>query len=140
MDLRQEGELTVAVDKSVAAGHTYWYRLVGTANGTERVLGTLQGTAASPKSFELSAVWPNPAVGSVNAQFTVAKSAPVDLCVLDVQGRVMQVLARGNYEPGRYQVQWDGRTDRGDRAPGGIYFLRFESENKGAVKRLAILR
>ena len=48
-----------------------------------------------------------------------AKRGAVRLSVLDVQGREVAVLIRGEQQAGRYQAVWDGRTTRGE-APEGV--------------------
>ena len=62
------------------------------------------------------------------------------IAAYDVNGRLVRTLWNGEMDAGVRTVTWDGRTDRGARAPGGVYFLRFESGNQRAVRRLAILR
>ena len=84
-------------------------------------------------------MWPNPSKGAFAARFTVAKEAKVRLSVLDLQGREVTVLAQGVYKPGRYQVNWDGRGERGD-VPAGVYFVRYLSPEKKLVSRVTIAR
>jgi hypothetical protein len=137
-DLRQDGELTVAVDHTARGGQSYWYRLVGTtAGGQQATFGPVQGVGGSPREFALSGAWPNPTKGTMNLEFAVAREANIRLSVLDVQGRQVQMLAEGLYRPGRYAVQWDGRTDRGV-APAGLYFVRYQTPGRTFTTRLVI--
>jgi hypothetical protein len=127
-DVTQDGDQTVAVDRTAAAGQSYWYRLMGTtAQGQQASLGSVHGTAGAPHEFALRAAWPNPTRGSLTTEFSVARTSHINLAVHDLQGRVMQTLAKGVYAPGRYQVKWDGRTDHG-AVPAGMYFLRMTTE------------
>ena len=132
--------VTVAVDHSALAGQSYYYRLVGTtSNGTQAVFGPVRGTAGAPKSFGLSAAWPNPSRGPLTLQFTVPRLSHIKLSVVDLQGREVAVLARGEQSAGRYQVNWDGRTDKGAVQP-GLYFVRFSTPEKQIVNRVTIAR
>jgi len=129
---------TVADDHTAQAGQTYWYRLVGTtATGQTATFGPVQGTAGAPREFALSAAWPNPSRGPVTMDFSVAKSAHVTLDVVDLQGRQVSVLADREFSAGRYQLKWDGRSDRG-QVPAGVYFVRFITGEKKLVSRVTI--
>jgi hypothetical protein len=136
---RTEGMLTIAVDHSAEAGHTYWYRLIGqmSGGGSQVVFGPVKGEAAAPRAFALSAAWPNPSKGAVTAEFSVAKQADVKLSVIDVSGREVDVLTKGSYSPGRYQVRWDGRNAAG-QVPPGLYFLRYEALGEKFVRRIVL--
>ena len=71
--------------------------------------------------------------------FSVPRSAHVSLSVVDLQGREVTSLADGQFKAGRYQVNWDGRSDRGP-VPAGLYFVRFISPDKQLVSRITITR
>ena len=139
--LSEDAGLTVAVDRAAQPGQTYFYRLVGTTNGgTQAVFGPVKGTAGAPRELALSSAWPNPTRGApTTMRFTVPRDAKLRLSVADLQGREVAVLAEGEYAAGRYQVDWDGRTDRGAVAP-GLYFIRLSTSVKTIVTRLAIAR
>ncbi len=135
-----DGNLVVAVDGSVAPAKSYWYRLIGqTLAGSRAVFGPVQGTAAAPATFALSAAWPNPSRGAMRTQFSLPRDANIRLSVIDLQGREVQVLAAGNFAAGRYQAAWDGRTQQGP-APGGIYFVRYVTPDLKLTQRLVIAR
>jgi hypothetical protein len=132
-DFTQDGDQTVAVDRTAAAGQSYWYRLMGTtAQGQQASFGTVQGTAGAPHEFALRAGWPNPTRGSLTTEFSVARRANIELAVHDLLGRKVATLANGVYAPGRYQVKWDGRTDHG-AVPAGMYFLRMTMPGQQAL-------
>jgi hypothetical protein len=73
-----EGDLTVAVDRTAAAGASYYYRFVGiTQAGTQVVFGPVKGTSGSPREFALSNLQLNPSKGGYTMSFALAKSAQV---------------------------------------------------------------
>ena len=138
--LSDDAGLTVAIDRSAAAGQSYFYRLVATTgSGTQAVFGPVRGTAGSPKAFALSAAWPNPSRGPLQLRFTVPRPARVRLSVVDLMGREVAVLVNGEQAAGRYQVDWDGRTAQGTVAT-GLYFLRFSTPGMQIVSRVTIAR
>jgi len=131
---------TVADDRTAQAGQTYWYRLVGTTTtGQTATFGPVKATAGAPRELALSAAWPNPSTGPVTLNFAVAKSAHVTLDVVDLQGRQVSVLADQEFAAGRYQLKWDGRSDRG-QVPTGVYFVRLTTPDKKLVSRVTIAR
>jgi len=139
-DAQQAGELTVVTDRTAEAGRTYWYRLVGTTNaGATATFGPVKATAGALQEFALSPAWPNPTKGGLEAKFAVPRQATVRLSLLDLQGREVAVMAKGSYGPGRYQVRWDGHTDRGV-APAGMYFLQLQTTGHKLVQRVVVAR
>jgi hypothetical protein len=135
---QQQGELTIATDRTATAGHTYWYRLVGTTSlGATAVFGPVQAAMTAPKEFALSSTWPNPTPGPLHADFSLPHAAKVHLSLLDIQGREVVVLADGEYAAGRYRMQWDGVSGRG-RVTAGLYFLRYQVAGKTFGQRVAI--
>src|SRR5262249_54401170 len=78
---------------------------------------------------------PNPSFGAVRVEYDLPHSTRVSLAVLDVQGRVMAVLADGNRDPGRYHTAWGGTTGRGP-APPGLYLLRLHAGSKTLIHRI----
>jgi hypothetical protein len=93
-----------------------------------------------PAALAIQEVRPNPTSGSATLTLALPRRASARLAAYDVNGRLVRTLWNGEMDAGVRTVTWDGRTDHGTRAPGGVYFLRFESENQRAVRRLAILR
>jgi hypothetical protein len=139
-EVRDDLGITSALDRSVEIGKTYYYRLLGTTgSGAQSAFGLVKATAWAPREFALSAAWPNPTRGPLTLQFTVPRDAHVKLSVLDLQGREVAPLTEGNYPAGRFQVDWDGRSDRGI-VPTGLYFLQLVTPEKRVIRRVAITR
>lgn len=138
---RDEGGVTVATDRTVQVGRSYWYRLLVTTRLGERMtFGPLCGTAGETiREFGVSRVSPNPTSGPAMIEFTLPREAPVRLSIVDVQGRQMATLADGVYRSGRYQATWTGRTERGV-APVGVYLVLYQVPGQNLVKRLVLTR
>ena len=135
-----DGSATVATDRSVVGGHTYWYRLVTVStSGNQATFGPLQATAAVVvKAFSLDMVAPNPTKGALGINFAVAKPTRVHLSLLDVQGREVEVFADGEYGVGRYHAQFDGQG-RSGRIPAGVYFVRYIADKQTFTKRVVFM-
>lgn len=80
---------------------------------------------------------PSPFTSRTLVRFTLPRESDVALDVLDVGGRRVKVLASGDrLSPGAHEIEWDGATDRGDRAPEGIYFVRLRTGSVQLARRV----
>jgi len=137
---KQDGGQYVLVDSDVQAGKTYYYRLTGVSGGVTRTLGQISGTAgAAITEFALTRVAPNPTRDVTTIEFTVPRSAPVKVSVLDVAGREVARLTDGDHAPGRYQLVWTGEVD-GHQASAGMYFVRMQAPGVRTTQRLILTR
>ncbi|MDM7916817.1 MAG: FlgD immunoglobulin-like domain containing protein [Candidatus Eisenbacteria bacterium] len=67
----------------------------------------------------------NPFLEGTALRYELSEEGPVDVRILDVQGRVVRALVSGGIvAPGSHTVPWDGRNDSGQRVPSGVYFAR----------------
>jgi parallel beta-helix repeat protein len=87
----------------------------------------------------LAAVTPNPARAGARFAFRLPAAADVRLTVVDLQGRIVAVVADGRYGAGRHDVAWDGRASGAATAP-GLYFLRLRTAGATISRRFTIAR
>jgi hypothetical protein len=83
---------------------------------------------------------PNPFSGATNIMFTLTSRSAVRIRVYDVSGRVVASLYDGQAPEGENVVQWNGRTDKGQELPAGLYFYRFETPNYQATRKAILIR
>lgn len=96
---------------------------------------------ALPGSFALAAPQPNPFRNEASIQYDVpAAGGSVRVTVFDVHGRKVAGLVDGPQTPGRHSVGWGGRDDHGRRAVSGVYFVRMESPERTATRKVTLLR
>jgi len=88
-----------------------------------------------PERTGLLGLSSNPLRGTGFVAFTVAKKSHITLDIIDVQGRVVRVLARGEYDRGYYRVKIDGKE-----LPQGIYFVRLRAEEKDHVNKFLLVK
>ncbi|HTO92638.1 MAG TPA: FlgD immunoglobulin-like domain containing protein [Candidatus Sulfotelmatobacter sp.] len=83
---------------------------------------------------------PNPAHGRTRVSFALPAAMPAELQILDVSGRVVKtLLPYGMFDAGPRSSEWDGTTERGSRAPSGIYFIRLSTAATQIVRRVVNL-
>jgi len=80
--------------------------------------------------------------GSATIEFGLASTDQVEVRVYDLSGRLVRVLARRQFTPGRHTVTWDGTDDRGGAVARGVYFMRVRYLRGGfdEAKKLIVLR
>ncbi|MBD3348931.1 MAG: T9SS type A sorting domain-containing protein [Candidatus Eisenbacteria bacterium] len=83
---------------------------------------------------------PNPTDGSVSLRFYLPESAPVDLVVYDVAGRLVKTLTRCAAGAGWQTASWDGTDARGKSAASGVYLCRLEAGGAVATRKMIHLR
>jgi len=73
--------------------------------------------------------------------YQVSKKSIITLKVYNINGQIVKTLARAqNLEPGVYTVEWDGRDERGDILPNGIYFLQLKRGGDNQIRKFLIIR
>lgn len=82
---------------------------------------SVSAPAVNPAGAPVPTAFPNPFMEHTCIAFSLKKSAPVELSVFDMQGRKMRTLLSGRVEAGTHHTIWNGKTDAGTEAPGGIY-------------------
>ncbi len=70
-------------------------------------------------------LYPNPFNPSVQLSIS-GPAGPARLDVLDIRGRHLRELWRGELPAEALQVHWDGRSTEGSPLPSGIYLFRLE--------------
>lgn len=96
-------------------------------------------TEAARHDFALRGARPNPFRASTGIEFAIAQRGRVTVALYDVAGRRIRTLVDEGMEPGAYVRTWDGRTDTGEQAVSGIYFVRLISgdlEERAKIVRL----
>ncbi len=90
--------------------------------------------------YGLTRNYPNPFNPSTSFSLTLPGFADVDIRVYDVSGREISTILSRTLAGGRYTVTWDGSTDRGEPAAGGIYFVRMHAGKYSAVRKVVLVK
>jgi len=94
-----------------------------------------------PGETRLLSPFPNPLARASTLRFDLARSGRVRLEVFDLNGRRAAIVADRAFDPGRHDLDWNGRDNRGARLGAGLYFVRMSGpglETRNA--RLAVVR
>lgn len=66
------------------------------------------------------------------------KPAPVEVCILDLQGQRVRALYQGVLPSGQWSIHWDGLLSDGTQAPAGEYHIRVQSGSTQMTKDVSI--
>ena len=67
-----------------------------------------------------------------------AEAVRVDIVV--AMGRRMRSLLEASLPAGAHSIVWDGRNDRGDAAPSGVYFYQVTADTGSMTRRVVRVR
>ena len=79
-------------------------------------------TIPSPSKYKLYAAYPNPFNGQTRIHYDLPASANINLSILDINGRTVDVLEQGMKTFGQHQRIWDGSG-----FVSGTYFVRLDA-------------
>ena len=88
-----------------------------------------------PQTIELLQNYPNPFNPVTTIEFTIPKSAFVNITVYDVMGRVIKNLVEEYINAGNYSIKWDA-TD----IPSGIYLITMSSGTYNQTQKALLLK
>jgi hypothetical protein len=103
--------------------------------------GITPSVGSAPTSFAVLPGRPNPFRSVAMTGYTIPRAAVVSLRVVDAAGRHVRTLEESiSRSAGTFTATWDGRSQRGNPAPAGLYFLVLESGNTRVSGRMMLLR
>jgi len=80
-------------------------------------------------------VSPNPCFSVTNIQYSLDRKASVSLKLYDSLGRLVRILLDDERPAGSHVIRWNS-----ERIAAGVYFLRLETHNCKATKKLVLLK
>ncbi|MFC1573455.1 hypothetical protein ACFL6M_07655, partial [Candidatus Eisenbacteria bacterium] len=72
----------------------------------------------------LDQILPNPTSSGISVAFDLPRSCPIDLAVVNVQGRLVKRLVNERWTAGHHTATWDCTASNGKRVTPGVYFVR----------------
>ena len=80
-----------------------------------------------PANIYLGSSYPNPFTNFTQIPFSLADSETnyqLELSIYNLMGQKVRALASGDFEPGFYELEWNGKNEKGDKQPSGVYLYR----------------
>lgn len=89
---------------------------------------------------ELAQNRPNPFNPATTLSYSISKPGPVQLRVFGVDGSLVRTLVERDQQADRYDVQWDGTDDAGQRVASGVYFYTLKTPLFTSTKKMVLLK
>ncbi|MDH4222490.1 MAG: cohesin domain-containing protein [candidate division Zixibacteria bacterium] len=98
-----------------------------------------------PGHFNLGQNYPNPFNPATKIQFRVESLEFGDhlhttLVIYNILGQKIRTLVEEEMLPGSYQVMWEGKDDRGEGVPSGVYFYQLKSGNTSETRKMVLMK
>ncbi len=93
-----------------------------------------------PHRFTLEQNYPNPFNPSTLIHFSVPVNSDIRIVIYNLMGQAIRLLVNNPYQPGEYEVAWDGKNDDGEIVPVGIYIYQMQGENFLATQKMLFLK
>jgi hypothetical protein len=93
-----------------------------------------------PISLALNQNYPNPFNPTTNISFGVPIKTHVELSVYDLTGAKVATLMNNDLAPGNYDINFNGRDERGQALASGIYFYRLRTDNQTLTKKMVLMK
>lgn len=93
-----------------------------------------------PTVTELTGNYPNPFNPITNIQFSLKDASDVSLMIYNVRGQRVKTLIQDEMEAGYHSVVWNGRDDSGRSVSSGVYFTKFDSDDRNNTSRYTSIK
>jgi hypothetical protein len=110
-----------------------------TGTPTRLIPVSLEPENPLPLEFTLSGNYPNPFNASTQIKFSLAKAGPVRLEVIDIRGRVRDLLIDDNMTAGSQQISWNA-TFSGVNAEAGVYLYRLTTTEGSLIRKMTLIK
>jgi hypothetical protein len=98
------------------------------------------GQAPLPRTVDLLGNYPNPFNAQTRLAFTLNRGGDVDLRILNLLGQPIRSVRLNTLSAGAHEWAWDGRGDRGEDVPSGVYFFQIVLGRDAAVHKMVLLK
>jgi hypothetical protein len=83
---------------------------------------------------------PNPTLGSTTLDYAVPRAGEARIEVFDTAGRLVRTLLVGPVAEGPGSITWNGRGERGEALPSGVYLARLSIAGGVANRKILLVR
>ena len=137
-----DGLLELSINRLGINPETYLY--AGTAEGSVYRLqlepGAINENNSTPPMRMTLHAYPNPMTDVTMISYQLDKPANVELSIYDIGGRLIKKLSSGRHESGIHKQHWDGKDEKQNKVPAGIYLYKLTTETMSQFDKLVLLK
>jgi hypothetical protein len=93
-----------------------------------------------PAATAILGNYPNPFNPETKIRFAVHTEGKIKIEVYNSRGQLVKNLVNETYPAGIHTTTWQGRDDKGNNQPSGIYYFRLISTDKNDVQKALLLK
>jgi hypothetical protein len=98
------------------------------------------GSQNMPGRIFLSTNYPNPFEDFTQIQYSVPRTMAVNISIYNTLGQRITILVNDTMKSGNYVVKWNGTDNSDKRVPGGVYFVRFATDDVISDEKSILIR
>lgn len=136
-DKNSAGPITYVQFQKDSSAHTVSPANVGNFTNMSLNWNPTSGIEEMGKTLQFDCS-PNPMLDNAQLTYTLEKNSDVTISLHDLSGKNVAVLSDGNQGAGQHQLQWGIKQVPDLKA--GVYFLRINTGNALAVKKIVVTR
>jgi hypothetical protein len=90
-----------------------------------------------PHQFQLFRNYPNPFNPNTTIRFILSRSDRVTLTIYDLNGKeVIKLIDEQFLSTGEYDIEWNGKNQKGGEAASGVYFYQLKTGNRRLTRQM----
>jgi len=128
------------LDTHTVSGVTYFYELMALdRTGGNEIFGPVSARSRSHRKLHptLGQSFPNPSRGEVTTiPFSLKERANVTVGIFDCSGTQVKLLLKSEMPEGDHTAYWDGRNEKNELVPSGVYFYSLQILGSKQSRRL----
>ncbi|MDZ7315892.1 MAG: T9SS type A sorting domain-containing protein [candidate division KSB1 bacterium] len=97
-------------------------------------------SSSAPLGYSLLPTYPNPFNSTTVIPYRLLENGAVRIEINDLLGRRIRRLIDEEQTAGEHRVVWNGRDDRGQEVPPGVYFCIMRFKDKESLQRMILIR
>ena len=87
------------------------------------------------ETLSISSLHPNPFNPSISLDFNINVADNIKIQIIDINGKVVEILSNSNYYPGSYSISWDAVG-----YSSGIYFIQILSSDNFISEKITLIK
>jgi len=97
-------------------------------------------SAENPSGFILANNYPNPFNPVTTIMYRIKSPTKVDLKVYNSTGKEVRTLINDHKNTGIYKIEWNGKNNKGEMVPSGVYFYRIVVGDLSETKKMILMK
>jgi hypothetical protein len=116
------------------------YTVNGSCGSAAKFAGQDLTQATLPEGYALEQNYPNPFNPSTSIAFSVKEAGVVQLSIYNLHGQEVRTLINGQMNTGFHAVNWDGRDERGQIVPSGVYLYKLRVNGFAQTRKMTFMK